>query len=267
MHIKLLKKVKFSPKDNRMKKVGNVKNAIKHFKNNLNLRFLLRNRFRWMNNFINKNDKGIEVGAGAGFSKYFISNKNFKITDLANYAHLDYKNVDAQKTKFSSNSFNFIIAVNIIHHVPFPIKFFYEMNRILKKGGKLIIQEANCSIIFQLITILMKHEGFDFTKNVWSKKIPLSKTDDIWAGNIAVPHLVFDNLKEFNKNLGHIFRIKHQKFYECFIFLNSGGVSSKTIYIPLNNFFLKLFNFVDNVLTRLFPNIFAMGRQIVLEKL
>ena len=152
MHIKLLKKVKFSPKDNRMKKVGNVKNAIKHFKNNLNLRFLLRNRFRWMNNFINKNDKGIEVGAGAGFSKYFISNKNFKITDLANYAHLDYKNVDAQKTKFSSNSFNFIIAVNMIHHVPFPIKFFYEMNRILKKGGKLIIQEANCSIIFQLIT-------------------------------------------------------------------------------------------------------------------
>ena len=51
----------------------------------------------------------------------------------------------------------------MIHHIPFPIKFFREMNRILKKDGKLIIFESYCSIIFQLVTMIMKHEGFDFT--------------------------------------------------------------------------------------------------------
>ena len=55
-----------------------------------------------MNKFINKNDVGIEVGSGAGFAKYFIKNKNLKLTDLSNDSHLDFKNIDAQNTKFKS---------------------------------------------------------------------------------------------------------------------------------------------------------------------
>ena len=30
----------------------------------------------------------------------------------------------------------------------------------------------------------MKHEGFDFTINVWDEKKPKSDEKDIWAGNI-----------------------------------------------------------------------------------
>ena len=58
----------------------------------------------------------------------------------------------------------------MLHHVPYPIKFLKEMFRILKPGGKLIIQEAHCSVMFQLVTMIMRHEGFDFTKNVWDEK-------------------------------------------------------------------------------------------------
>ena len=50
-------------------------------------------------------------------------------------------------------------------------------------------------------------------------------------------------------------------------FLNSGGVCSKTFYIPLNNFFLNILNTIDNSLVRFFPKIFAMGRQLVLKKI
>ena len=124
-----------------------------------------------MNDFINENDVGIEVGSGAGFSKEFIKNRNFKLTDLGSDDHLDYKNIDAQNTGFEDNSFNYVIASNMIHHIPFPIKFFKEMNRILKKNGKLIIFESYCSLIFQLATLIMKHEGFDFTLDVWDEKI------------------------------------------------------------------------------------------------
>ena len=95
-----------------------------------------------MNKFIKENDEGLEVGSGAGFAKYFIKNKNFKISDFSNDEHLDYKNVDAQNTKFKDNTFDYVIASNMIHHVPYPIKFFKEMNRILKKNGKLIIFDA-----------------------------------------------------------------------------------------------------------------------------
>ena len=220
-----------------------------------------------MNEYIQKDDIGIEVGAGPGFSKEFILNKNFKISDFADYEHLDYKNIDAHSTKFKDSSFDYVIASHMVHHMPYPIKFFREMHRILKKDGKLIIQEANCSIVFQLITILTRHEGFDFTKDVWSETSPVTDDDDLWAGNIAVPHLVFDDLDIFNKYLGSHFKIEYETFSECLVFLNSGGVCSRTFYIPMNNFLLNFFSKFDNFLTKTFPKIFAMGRRLVLKKI
>ena len=86
------------------------------------------------------------------------------MSDLSDDPHLDFKGVDAQATNFNDNSFDYVIASNMIHHIPYPIKFFREMSRILKKEGKLIIFESYCSIFFQIATILMKHEGFDLQK-------------------------------------------------------------------------------------------------------
>ena len=57
--------------------------------------------------------------------------------------HLDLKNVDAQDTNLTPESYDFVIAVNMLHHVPYPLKFLDEMYKILKPEGKLIIQEAH----------------------------------------------------------------------------------------------------------------------------
>ncbi len=266
--IKLKKSVSFDPNTNRMKVVTDVVKAIEDFKNNKNknLEFLLFNRFSWMKKFISLNDHGLEVGSGAGFSKNYIKIKNFKTSDFASYDHLDLKNIDAQDTKLNANTHDFVIASNMLHHVPYPIKFLDEMYRILKPGGRLIIQEAHCSIAFQLITIIMRHEGFDFTKNVWDEKLPMTNENDLWAGNIALSSLIFDDKKNFENKFGKKFRVIHDKYYEFLIFLNSGGVTSKTFYLPLNNSFLKIVNFIDNILSKFFPDIFALGRQIVLKK-
>ena len=154
----------------------------------------------------------------------------------------------------------------MIHHIPYPMKFFKEINRILKKNGKLIIFEPYCSVLLQLATTIMKHEGFDFTVNVWDEKKPKSDEEDLWAGNIAVSNLIFDDKKNFSKHLGSYFKIKHEKLVECLIFFNSGGVTSKTFYIPLNFFFLKIIKYLDKFLTLIFPKLFALGYKIVLEK-
>jgi len=266
---KILKKIKFDEKDNRMTKVRATEEVIKNYNKgkNKNLDYLLSKRFGWMNNFIQSSEVGLEVGAGPGLSKQFILNKNLKISDFSDHQHLDFKNVDVQKTEFSENSFDYIISSNMLHHVPYPIKLFKETHRILKKGGKLIIEEVTCSLTLQLVTILMKHEGFDFTKDVWSETSPVTDDDDLWAGNIAVPHLVFDDLDIFNKYLGSHFKIEYESFSECLIFLNSGGVCSRTFYIPMNNFLLNFFSKFDNFLTKTFPKIFAMGRRLVLKKI
>ena len=78
--IKIFKKVKFKHKENRMKDEGDIDKSLKNYdlKKNKNLAFLLEKRFSWMNKYIKEDDSGIELGAGAGFSKLFINNKNFK---------------------------------------------------------------------------------------------------------------------------------------------------------------------------------------------
>lgn len=266
--LKIIDKIRFTLDGNRMKKMGDVKNAIDHFKTNKNknLYFLLKNRFSWMNKFIKTDDIGLEVGAGAGFSKHFIASKNLKICDIENHDHLDLKKIDAQNTGLSNNSFDFVIASNMLHHVAYPIKFLEEIYRILKPGGKLIIQEAYCSLIFQVITILMKHEGFDFTKNVWSLKEASTDDKNLWSGNSAIPYLIFNDKKTLNEKLGSKFNLTHIQLCECLLFLNSGGVTSKTFYIPLNLFFLRIVKYIDKVLSFLFPTFFSLAYKVVLEK-
>ena len=78
--------------------------------------------------------------------------------------------------------------------------------------------------------------------------------------------MIFDDEKKFNENLGIYFKINFQELTECLVFLNSGGVTSKTKYIPMNNFFLKILNSVDKILVKILPSVFCMGRKIVLIK-
>ena len=266
INIKILKKLKFSIKEDKMQHIGNVTKALEDLKKNKNLYFLIKNRFDWMNNFIELNKSGIEVGAAAGFSKFFTKNKSILITDFCNDAHLDIKNLDAQDTNLKNENFDYIIASNMIHHIPYPIKFFYEMHRILKKNGKLIIFEPNSSLLFQIIVMITKHEGYDFTIDPWSLEKPIIEENHLWAGNMAASNLIFDNKILFKEKLGDKFFMIHHKYDECLTFINSGGVYSKTSYVPLSSFFLKLIRIIDSFLCFAMPSIFALGRQIVLEK-
>ena len=140
------------------------------------------------------------------------------------------------------------------------------MNRILKKNGKLIIQDVSCSVMHQIITLIMKHEGFNFETDVFSTKESCTDNDDLWSGNIAIPDMIFEDKESFYKNING-FKIIHHKYSEFLCFINSGGVISKTFYVPLNKFFLKTFDLIDRALTRLFPSIFALQQQLVLIKL
>jgi SAM-dependent methyltransferase len=262
--------VKYKPlshQENRMNHEGDTLRARTNFFNNVskNLYFLLENRFIWMNRFIKKNDKGIEVGAGTGVSKEFIKSEFFKTTDYANNEWLDVKMIDALNTEFESESLDFIISSNMIHHVPYPILFFEEMNRILKPGGKLIIQEINCSASMRFLLKLMRHEGYDFTINVFDRKLICTDPEDLWSANCAIPNLLFDNLEDFSNKISG-FKVIHTGFSEFLLFINSGGVISKTKYIPLPISILKIIKLIDNILINISPSFFALQRQIVLIK-
>ena len=87
INIRIFKKLKFLINEDKMQHIGNVTKVIDDLKKNKNLYFLIKNRFDWMNNFIDLNKSGVEVGAAAGFSKIFTKNKSILITDFCNDAH------------------------------------------------------------------------------------------------------------------------------------------------------------------------------------
>lgn len=252
---------------NRMKFEGDTIRARKYYFNGAssNLKILLYNRFNWMNNFIKDGSKGIEVGAGTGLSKEFIKCSNFQITDYAENPWLDSKMVDALNTKIDTNSLDFVISSNMIHHVPYPTLFFEEMSRILKPGGKLIIQEINCSSTMRFLLKLMRHEGYDFTIDVFNKTLICTDPNDLWSANCAIPNLLFDDIEIFKKNIPY-FTVTYKSFSEFLLFINSGGVISKTVNIPLPYFVNKIIVHIDNILSKISPSFFSLQRQIVLEK-
>ena len=256
-----------SHRKNRMKQEGDVAKARDYFFSNapLNLKYLLEKRFGWMNNFLKNEDSGIEVGCGTGLSKLFIKCRNYLITDYADNEWLDDKMVDALNTPYENESLNFVISSNMIHHVPYPIKFFKEMHRILKPGGVVIIQEINCSWAMRRILKLMRHEGYDYTINVFDENLICTDPNDLWSANCAIPNLLFDNQEAFRKHIPY-FSIEKISYSELFLFLNSGGVIAKTKCIRLPKFLLRLVNRVDKILVAISPSTFALQRQIVLRK-
>ncbi len=264
----LLKEYKSAHNDNRMGHEGDVVAARKYYyeSKNQNLKFLLFNRFAWMQKYLKPGWKGVEVGAGIGVSKDILKSVSVTLTDFSDHPWLDVKNVDALQTPFENESFDFVVSSNMIHHVPYPARFFTEMNRILKPGGLLLIQEINASLFTRLVLRVMRHEGYSFKSNVFDPQEIVTDPKDLWSANCAIPNLLFDDLENFQKYFPFFKAIK-SSHSEFFTFLDSGGVVAKTFYVPLPLFLLKALRLVDNILANLFPQIFALQRQIVLQKI
>ncbi len=226
--------------------------------------YLLEKRYSWMNNFIKSEDIGIELGCGTGLSKLFIKSKNFIITDFIHNEWID-KKIDAMKMQFNDNSLDYIIASNVIHHLAKPYFFMEECTRVLKKRGKIIIQEAHTSLLLRILLKLKDHEGFSYDMDVFNKGSNFSSSEDPWACNIAIPSLLFDDREQFESNFP--FKIIHNIFTECLLWPLSGGIAPVGKQINLPRSILKVVDIFDSILIALSKDIFALQRQTVLENM
>ena len=132
-----------------------------------NLDFLLKQRYSWMNEYLNSNQKIIEIGVGAGFSELYLENRPL-FTDAVKHDWVD-EIVDATDMKYDSESIDVIIASHNIHHFYSPYKFFKECERVLKIGGLVIIQEVNTSLFMRILLKLMRHEGCPYQEGSFLK--------------------------------------------------------------------------------------------------
>jgi len=101
------------------------------------VRYLLNRKFRKIANGI-KSGKILELGAGPISYKRLFPSCTVISTDLKMYPGVD-EIADVTKLKYSSSSFDYVICLSVLEHVFETEKAIYEMYRVLKKGGCVII--------------------------------------------------------------------------------------------------------------------------------
>ena len=256
----------FKPKhsSNKMKNEGDVVLARKIFLNEKknNLEFLLYKRFNWMNRYIKKGSKVIDLGSGAGLIEFFIKEK-ILLTDVKMQEFI-HKKIDALNIDLPDNSVDVFICSHMIHHISHPVKFLKSLEKKLVGGGLILIQDINTSFFMRVLLYLMKHEGFSYNNDVFDESITYSNSNDPWEANCAIPQLLFQDGKLFEKKVP--LKILKNSLNEFLLLPLSGGVIAKSKTIELPIFVLKLIDLFDKVMIYFFPKLFAFGRSVVLKK-
>ncbi|MEN8194841.1 MAG: class I SAM-dependent methyltransferase, partial [Bacteroidota bacterium] len=112
---------------------------------------------------IQKNDKILEIGAGAGFAlnhidpnihKYFpldISTYNLKQVEEKIEGEIYSVSGDVFNLPFPSGSFDLILLSEVLEHLNDPLKALREIQRVLKPGGSFIVSVPyNEKIAYQM---------------------------------------------------------------------------------------------------------------------
>lgn len=103
--------------------------------------------------YIKNTDTVLECACGTGAISIFIAPvcKELIVSDysvgmlkqakkkLKNYDNIDYRRVDITDIEAEDNSFDVVVAGNVIHLLPDPQRTMNELTRVCKDGGRLVI--------------------------------------------------------------------------------------------------------------------------------
>ncbi len=233
----------------------------KFINGNKNLVYLINKRLRWMKKYTKNKKNILEFGSSNCISKIVID-KKIICTDKFKNKFIDFK-LDMNNLvlpKKYNKKYDVLIFNHCLHHSSNPIKVLENVSKkIIKKGGFILINEPETSFFFKIFLKLFNHERFDDNiKNIDNK--------NFWYENNSTGKLLFSNKKKNSLFLSN-YKIIENNLNEFLIFLNSSGNGVDTPYIPLNNFFLKIIDSIDNFLIKFFPKIFALNRKIIIKKI
>jgi 2-polyprenyl-3-methyl-5-hydroxy-6-metoxy-1,4-benzoquinol methylase len=140
----------------------NRKIYAKLVKENINSNIIKKYRTRqyplikYLENLDNKKVKILELGSGRGFLVKELDNKGFNIDgsdfnpiniQLAKKINNVYlKNLDAENINLKDSTYNIVISVELIEHLPNLKSHFEEVKRILKIEGLYLISTPNKTI-------------------------------------------------------------------------------------------------------------------------
>ena len=117
----------------------------------------LENELRsWLTRQLTDADEVLELGCGTGIFSAMIAGrvKHLTATDfspemleqarrrLGGYDNVEIRSEDACQTSFADDSFNAVLAVNLLHHARAPGTVVRECRRVLAPGGRVLVVDC-----------------------------------------------------------------------------------------------------------------------------
>ena len=202
--------------------------------------------------------EGLGVELGSGIAPMRDSYPEVLATDILPSENLDLV-INAEKMEFPDKSIRVLYGQNCFHHFTNPTEFFREAERVLVKGGGIILLEPYYGPFATFIyKRLFKTENFDKSLG-WESPT----TGPMNGANQALSYIVFIRDQERFVKENPTLRIVHQGLVGNYLkYLLSGGLNFKKLCPD------KLVNLID-ILEFIFSplnKIFALHHIIVIRK-
>lgn len=162
----------------------------------------------------------------------------------------------AEELPFENNSFDLIIAKDVLHHIKDVPRAFSEFNRVLVSGGKVIASEPSWSLLGRIIYRYFHEEDWQESKDF------VIKSNDPWASNQA---LIYNLTKLSSDERSEILSGFELTTHGCtygITYLISGGVHTPILFLH------KLLNYIHSCslsrsLREMLVDITSMNRLVV----
>lgn len=182
--------------------------------------------------------RSLEVGAGSGHFKTLWP--ELIESDVVRTPYIDLV-ADGMRLPVAGKSLGNLLVVDLLHHLRDPHRFFDEAARVLRPGGRVLAIEPYITPLSWAGYRLLHHEDIYFGGYHRSEV-----EDDPWAGNLALPNLLFGREATDWPVRHPELRIIHRRHFSLLDFQCAGG--------------FKPYAFVSNA--RLYDWLLAVDRRL-----
>jgi SAM-dependent methyltransferase len=169
-----------------------------------------------------RSGRSLEIGGGSGNLKEY--SQDVVTTDIVATEWLDAV-ADAQALPFADSSFANIVAVDVLHHIEYPVRFLDEAQRILKPGGRIVLVEPAISPVSWFFYSFWHPEPVRMNADPLANGVA-DKERKPFDSNQAIPTLLFGrHRKRFEARYPRLKLVRLERF-GFFAYPLSGGFRS-----------------------------------------
>ncbi len=164
---------------------------------------------------------GQNIELGCGFGAFREAASGTIHSDVAPTPWADVV-IDAEDLPVEDGSVRNLVMFDVLHHLPHPLRFFAEAERVLAPGGRIVAVEPYCSLISRAAYRHLHREGADMGVDPFAGDAQSS--EDPLDANNALPTLFFWRyLEKFASSFPHL-SVGERSRFAFFAYPLSGGL-------------------------------------------